>query len=159
MTCMIFFLLLVTSTSVAMEAFFYKAICSLFIFYSVITWRAQYSRALSSAITPSYKRWSASYGSTARFNPTPFKALIVGFSASFFVVNAPSAITSAPEAFVCSISVAFDVPIAKLVTPYQLVMCGSITPAVYSGFPLGGSVATFQIFVGPPQWNLWLCHW
>jgi len=115
MTCMIFLFWLVTSASVAMATFLYRAICLLFIFCSLITWRVQYSRPLSSAMTPSYKSWSASCESIARFNPTPFKALTVGLSASFSVVITPSSNTCALEAFVHNISSASDVLIAKLV--------------------------------------------
>ena len=68
-----------------------------------------------STITPSYKRWSASRGSVARFSPTPFKVLIVDLSASFFVVSAPSSNTITLEAFVHNISAASEVSIAKLV--------------------------------------------
>ena len=102
-------------TCTAMETFLCRAICSLFIFYSLITWRAQCSRSLNSAVTPSCKRWSASRGSATKFSPTPFKTLIVGLSASFSVVSDPSSSTNAMEAFMHSISVAFYVPIAKLV--------------------------------------------
>lgn len=66
-------------------------------------------------MTPSCKRWSASHRSVTRFNPAPFKVLIVGLSALLSVVSAPSGSTSALEAFVHSISVAYDVLIAKLV--------------------------------------------
>lgn len=55
------------------------------------------------------------HGSTTRFNHTHFRALTVSLSASFSVFSAPSGSTIALEAFVHSISVAFEGPIAKLV--------------------------------------------
>lgn len=57
---------------------------------SLITYRAQLSRALCSAVTPSCKRWSISQGSTAIFNPTNFRLLIMDLLASFSVVSAPA---------------------------------------------------------------------
>ena len=93
--------------------------------------RAWCSWALISTITPSYKRWSASCRSDARFSPTPFKALTMGLSASFSMVSAPSGSTIALEAFVCSILAASEVSVAKLVDTvptYDAWVCNSCNP-------------------------------
>lgn len=93
----------------------YRAICSLLILCLLITCKVRCSQALSSAINPSYNRWRASPGSTAKFNPTPLRALIVGLSTSFFAVSAPSSSTIMLETFARSISTAYEVLIARLV--------------------------------------------
>lgn len=51
----------------------------------------------------------------AIFNPTCFRLLTVGLSASFFVVSAPYGSTIVLVTLVCNISSAVEVPIARLV--------------------------------------------
>jgi len=65
------------------------------------------------------------------FNPTPFKALKVGLSASFFVVSAPLGSTITQEAFACSIPTASEVPMTRLVDimpAYDTLFCSSCNP-------------------------------
>jgi len=92
-----------------------SAICSLLIHFSLITYRVWCSRALNSLITPSYNRWSTSPGSTAKFNPTPLRELIVGLSSSFSMASAPLGSTSMLETFARNILAASEVPIVRLV--------------------------------------------
>lgn len=121
----------VTSVTTAMAESYYRAGCTLLICCSLVTYITRCSLALSSVITPSFNRWSASPRSTAKLNPTPLKALKVGLSASFFVVSAPFGRTIARETFACSISVASEVLIERLVDTmlaYDVWVCCSYRP-------------------------------
>ena len=97
------------------EKYHCRAIYSLLILCSLITYKSRCSQALRSTITPSCNRWSASPGSTARFNPTPLRVLTVALSASFSMVSAPSGSNIMLETFACSISATYEVLIARLV--------------------------------------------
>lgn len=128
-----------------------RAIYSLLIFCSLITCKARCLRALSSVITPSYNRWSTTLGSTAKFNPTPLRALIVGQLASFSMVNAPSGKVSLERPSLAASQQLLKYRQQCWWTPCQTMMHGSATPVDLSRQPQIVVVATTRIVVVPSQ--------